>query len=478
MMVVSGDQNNESMNWGNVSSRLRLILLLLSLITILGIVALVSPRLLGLYYQIQGGKIIEGVEDKMQASVQKSFSCTLGPTNDARTINQINAAILDLQESIQYNPKLSQSHLLLARAHCLLGNYDNAVKSYGIYTQLKPDNPLGYLEMGFAYEALGKDQLAVENWKSAGVDARSFWFRGEEARDEGDYDGALKWYERGIMVGPEITDLWYGIGLANGSLREWGEALSAYKRAIQLAPNDPRAYYAAGEILLTKLDKADEAIEIYEAASEVDPVPVEAFVGLGNAYKKANLLEDSLMFYEKAIDLGKSRGSESREDRWKKIWPYYLLGELYLQAGRLDEALTSFDHALALDEKEEWIGWSLWGRGRVALQKRDFVGAEADFQKVLDIEKNTYLQSQSYLGLGRIHIQKGEMDKGIDYLRLAHRIHPENQGLHLYLADELFEAGQFKSAVLEYEDYLSHWPNDFGAKESLAEALKLLEHDR
>jgi cytochrome c-type biogenesis protein CcmH/NrfG len=53
---------------------------------------------------------------------------------------------------------------------------------------------------------------------------------------------------------PQYLEAWYNVGLACRSLNRLDEAISAFRRAAQLAPDNPQVQYALGMSLKDKGD--------------------------------------------------------------------------------------------------------------------------------------------------------------------------------------------------------------------------------
>jgi tetratricopeptide (TPR) repeat protein len=66
----------------------------------------------------------------------------------------------------------------------------------------------------------------------------------------GDRDGALVHAGRGIGIAPDVALAWYNVGLVQRQRGELGEAISAYRRAIELDPDHAEAHQNLAVALL------------------------------------------------------------------------------------------------------------------------------------------------------------------------------------------------------------------------------------
>lgn len=167
-------------------------------------IAWVGPRVLGLYYQIQGGKQLREVLQK--ATIAEEIACTTEPLTDTVYTQPIQLAIGNLNQAIRHSPTLAQAYLLLGRAYCALGEYDGAVRVYDEYARLRPENPEGHLELGLGYVKIDVRSNLARNasveWQGAGILLDDFLtnakmlFAARQAKD------ARYWYEFAAALKP------------------------------------------------------------------------------------------------------------------------------------------------------------------------------------------------------------------------------------------------------------------------------------
>jgi tetratricopeptide (TPR) repeat protein len=123
----------------------------------------------------------------------------------------------------------------------------------------------------------------------------------------------------------------YMLGNPKGALQE-------VKRATELSPNDPDAFYYLGRLYFSA-DNPKDALPAFQKAIELDPTSVRAHNQMGQTYEALGRLEDAEREYREAIASGEKQPRRSQ-------WPYYNLGLLYLTAGHIDQAVAYFRQAL------------------------------------------------------------------------------------------------------------------------------------
>lgn len=169
-----------------------------------------APFARAAYHQSQGGRILEIIRSQNPPPLAESIPCSGAIELNDGAQAQLRQAVADLEKARQLRPHASHTHLLLARAYCWLGEAGRAVEFYHSYTQLRPDNPLGYVELGFAQEAVclqGQEEPPLSTlpacsdpralqaiqaaWTQGGVQLASFlpdaeWLFGQRRYQEAD----------------------------------------------------------------------------------------------------------------------------------------------------------------------------------------------------------------------------------------------------------------------------------------------------
>jgi tetratricopeptide (TPR) repeat protein len=129
---------------------------------------------------------------------------------------------------------------------------------------------------------------------------------------EGDLEeaqGCLKQLDS-YEYSPEYRDwlagVWNALGIAYGKKGEYDRAIEAYRKALELKPDDHKAWYNLGLAYFAK-GEHDLAIEAYRKALELKPDLHEAWYNLGVVYLAISLEalrneEMALRYYENALD--------------------------------------------------------------------------------------------------------------------------------------------------------------------------------
>lgn len=255
--------------------------------------------------------------------------------------------------------------------------------------ELCPDWYLAYLYRGNAYEILGDLESALENYLLV-----------EELE-------------------PQIPENLYNMSRMYRDLGDTEKAMESINCAIELAPREP-AYINTRGYLHNYLGDYEAAVEDISAALAIDPEYPTGWANLGCAQRELGLLEDAVESFTLALEYQEDpflRGSYLRdrggcyallEDYSRGIEDYRAgmslagataaghayLGWMLMQNGGYDEALQSYDNALAMDPGNPHY---LSRRGKCNYMNRDLQAAIEDYTLAQTLDPEGF-DGYEYLG--------------------------------------------------------------------------------
>jgi tetratricopeptide (TPR) repeat protein len=142
-----------------------------------------------------------------------------------------------------------------------------------------------------------------------------------------------------------------------------------------------------------------------------------AYGELAMAYQAHSVIAPAEAAYRNAMTLAPT----------DKRWPY-LLGHLYNDAGRMEEAIKSFEAALAIDGNDGPIVFSL---AEVSLQHGDLDRAEQLYAK---LQARTDERPAALAGLGKVALARRDYKLAIERFEEALKLSPESTRLRQPLA--------------------------------------------
>ena len=125
---------------------------------------------------------------------------------------------------------------------------------------------------------------------------------------------ALSYLNAAIAAEPQVADYHYVKGNMEESLGNYDEALKAFEKAVEINPNLVDAYAGMGRVFY------NQAVKVNDAALNIDAKDVDAYT---KAEKEMNqLFKQSLPFFEKAYQMNK----DDYENKRILLNLYYRLG--------------------------------------------------------------------------------------------------------------------------------------------------------
>jgi len=210
------------------------------------------------------------------------------------------------------NPQAHEAYLL-GRYHLRTNEEDlrQAIEHFGRAIQLDNDYAAAFAGLS-------------EAWLRRGV-------FGAKTRKEGTSfarDAAL----RAVELDPQLPEAHVVLGKSKTHDWDWVGAEQELTRALELDPNSARAHQEYAELLMA-LGRHAEAIREIERAEQLDPFSSDIQSRYGRVLYRARKYEEAVPHLERAINLDPNPGNSM---------PYWVLGELFSQMGRYDDAIVNF----------------------------------------------------------------------------------------------------------------------------------------
>ena len=174
-----------------------------------------APRARHRLHLARGGQLYQSAWQAIDE--QHALACERAPVTDEDLRAQLSAARQELEKGLAYDPQDAHAHLLIGRIQCLLGEPQQALEALQFYVQQRPENPMGYLELGFARLAacaqeattaaqetrLCSDaqiiQEAQADWQEFHLRSKDFFPQARYTFEKKDYSSTLINYQRALM---------------------------------------------------------------------------------------------------------------------------------------------------------------------------------------------------------------------------------------------------------------------------------------
>ena len=220
---------------------------------------------------------------------------------------------------IAYN-KLSQLvHINLGLALVNEGKFNEAIDHYNKaigMTPITPDHILAFNNRGLAYNKLGQNQRALEDFNKAinldRYDMRAYKNRGVTYAKLGLYQSALEDFNEAIRLKPNYADTYINRGVTYAKLDQYQRALEDFNKATRLKPNYADPYYNRG-VAYIDLRQYQSALEDFNEAIRLKPDYADAYSNRGGIYLNQGYKDLGCHDAQKACQLGNCEVLESAQ---------------------------------------------------------------------------------------------------------------------------------------------------------------------
>jgi protein O-GlcNAc transferase len=265
-------------------------------------------------------------------------------------------------------------------------NTQQSLDAYRRATQLDPDNPDGWNQLGHLFRRIGELDNAIhaynqvlklgETHDDKEDISIAYGNLGIVYKTRGDLDKAIEFHEKSLKLSEELES-------KEGIAQDYGNLGVVYKTRGDL----------------------DKAIEFHEKALAIDESMgnkqgmAEDYGGLGNVYRTKGDLDKAIEFHEKALKLNEELGSKEINASI-----YSNLGNVYRTKGDLEKAIEFHEKALKINEelgRKEGIAINYANLGNVYEEKGDKERARGYWEKSVALYKQmgspTEKQVQSWI---------------------------------------------------------------------------------
>ncbi len=222
---------------------------------------------------------------------------------------------------------------------------------------------------------------------------------GNDALQDGNLRAALTAYQAAIAIRPDSGDVQYKVAEIYFQLEEYENARDAFLTFLTLEPNSITALNYVGYIS-EKLSNYATAAEYYERVLNISADNLYALNHLGLAYKQIQRFDEGIEVLHKALSL------DPRCERPECENLHNYLGLIYLEQGKIGEAIAEFRESIRLFPVDIWARQQL---GALYENQQRYFEAQLQYQQILEVEPDnllamTRLQALSQLDLSPIQV--------------------------------------------------------------------------
>jgi len=238
----------------------------------------------------------------------------------------------------------------------------------------------------------------------------------------GEYDAALKNFNKAVVLSPSTFEYYYGRGIARVRVKGLIAAINDFKKALQLNPNHGASYVYLGGISYD-LNRFDTAIKYYNKAITLMPLSnvyyyrATSYLALQDkeaAIKNLNASKKLHPNLTKASDYLLNLISEEEKNEFTHDAVYYTnLGNSKCNTSYYQDAILCYKRAISIDSTFSKAHNRL---GSIYILLSDYFIAIVHLQKAIEIDENL---TKGHYDLGRAYFGAKQYDKAIQSLDRA-----------------------------------------------------------
>ncbi|HSR49952.1 MAG TPA: tetratricopeptide repeat protein [Acidobacteriota bacterium] len=283
--------------------------------------------------------------------------------------------------------------------------------------------------------------------------------RARNALRQGDFQGALEFYDRAVRLKPTSQELQFqrawtlvALGKVLQTQGQWENAWKSWERALQLYADfvPALAAMAHSSIIQGRFTLADEVLA--RARRSQPDNPEIAILASRLAYERRDL-EKSFRLLQQ-IDISQLQGSQALKLLEQLL--YLDLNDQALQVFRSlrlpqPQMLEAVNHLIKFslfEEAERWLkaNPSPYGQavlGKLYSEQLRFDEAEEVLSDLAAREPQAW---SAHYFLGQVYLNAGKADQAVETFQKALRLQPENVNVLLQLGQAAAQAGDHASA--------------------------------
>jgi tetratricopeptide (TPR) repeat protein len=223
------------------------------------------------------GESIEALAKSLQLDIHNAEAHKiLG--RDLMAIGKFEAARLEFEQGIRYAPQSAEMHFDLGKLFAIQDDWTLAEKEFATALRLNPSYLEGLDALGFAQEALAKDDEAIASYQKAISlnEAQNSHFVSSHVNlsahynRKGDPAKALEYAYAALKIDPKSDGAFFQEGKAYEDMGRFNDAESAIRQAIALNPRMSSYYYVLANIdkHLGKTDEREKALASFKRLEE------------------------------------------------------------------------------------------------------------------------------------------------------------------------------------------------------------------
>ncbi len=306
--------------------------------------------------------------------------------------------------------ELREADINIARCYMAVGNLDEAQKHIKTALKSKEDNKLRYLLARLCFEKNEEMECKyqLETIVASDAEFTEAWaLLGKLYRKNEDWKNVQVAYKKLIQLTPQDADSYYRLGVAQRQEEKTEDALASFKFTTELMPDHSRALYSMASIFDAQ-GKTDKAVDYLNKSLEGNEKLEMAYNLLAEIYISSDKVKEAIHVYE-----------ESTREHPESYVVHYNLGVALMMMKRYEEAVRVYKRAQKLTNDDPALYYN-WASAVIGL--KEYSEAAKLYKEGLKIKPD---DDEILFGLARVSALSGDVEATMGFLSRAFEINPD-----------------------------------------------------
>lgn len=272
-----------------------------------------APNNAGLYIERAKQKVLAREVDAALKDVRRAISIDSTNALFYEVLGDVHYANASLKKASEayfkattINPKLVDPHLKLGENYMVVENYSEAISHLDNALRADVYNAKAYYLKGICFKYMKDTSRAVSSFQTAVEQDAEFY---DAYIQLGIIYAAAKntlaeaYYNNALRIDPFSTEALYNKGLFYQDIEQYEQAITTYRKIIQLKPNYALPFYNIGFIKMIEKEEFDSAAFYFSNAIANSPDYFQAYYNRGLCNELMGYYQQAQSDYKESLKI-------------------------------------------------------------------------------------------------------------------------------------------------------------------------------